>query len=181
MRPVPFMLAVVISFTPTLGFGQSAPASGPVIDGFGAVYAIDSVDLPTPPDRRYRAVFDVALAPESTGALNRRIETVARYLNMHAQAGVPSANVHAVLVLHGSASRALLQNEVYRDKFSVDNPDRELINALAEAGVEIVLCGQSAMSRGFYKELIVPEAKIALSAMTALVLYQSDGYALIAF
>ena len=42
-------------------------------------------------------------------------------------------------------------------------------DALAEAGVDVVMCGQTAMSRGFYPDLPVPEAKVALSAMTALV------------
>jgi intracellular sulfur oxidation DsrE/DsrF family protein len=157
-----------------------APRAGPVVPDFGAVYAIDP-DMPTPTNLSYHAVFEVAVAPDDVGVLNRQIETVARYLNMHAQAGVPNANVRAALVIHGPAGRALLGHEAYREKYGVDNPDRDLIAALADAGVDIVMCGQTAMARGFYPELLVPEASVALSAMTALVRFQAEGYALIAF
>jgi intracellular sulfur oxidation DsrE/DsrF family protein len=173
--------AAIAIFSPIAHAQAPTSLPGPVVTSFGAVYTIDRPDIPTQPDLSYRAVFEVRLAPDNVGALNRRIETVARYLNMHAQAGVPNENVHAALVIHGPAGRALLSHDAYRKKYGVDNPDRDLIAALAEAGVDIVMCGQTAMSRGFYPELLVPEAKVALSAMTALVRYQADGYGLIAF
>jgi len=75
---------------------------------------------------------------------------VARYLNMHAQAGVPRERLGAALVLHG-------------------------------AGVHIVLCGQTAGSRGFAKDELAAPVQMALSAMTANKLFQDEGYQIVAF
>ncbi len=156
------------------------PQAGPVIEEFGAVFDVPGIDWEAP-DVEYRAVFDVRDPAESPGERNRSIETVARYLNMHSRAGVPREKLHAVLVLHGGAAKGALRDDAYRERFGTANPDRELIEAINEAGAEVILCGQSAMSRGFPAADLAPGVRLALSAMTALVAYQQQGYSLIAF
>jgi intracellular sulfur oxidation DsrE/DsrF family protein len=156
------------------------PRPGPVIEEFGAVFDVPEIDRETP-DVEYRAVFDVRDPAEAPGERNRGIETVARYLNMHAREGVPPEKLHAVLVLHGGAAKGALSDDSYRERYGTANPDRELIGALIDAGAEVVLCGQSAMSRGFPAADLAPGVRLALSAMTALVAYQQQGYSLIAF
>jgi intracellular sulfur oxidation DsrE/DsrF family protein len=156
------------------------PRAGPVIEEFGAVFDVPGIDWEAP-DVEYRAVFDVRDPAESPGERNRSIETVARYLNMHVRAGVPRGKLHAVLVLHGGAAKGALRDDAYRERFGTANPDRELIEAIIEAGAEVILCGQSAMSRGFPAADLAPGVRLALSAMTALVAYQQQGYSLIAF
>jgi len=156
------------------------PRTGPVIEEFGAVFDVPEIDWETP-DAEYRAVFDVRDPAESPGERNRSIETAARYLNMHARAGVPREKLQAVLVLHGGAAKGALSDDAYRERYGTANPDRELIGALIDAGVEVVLCGQSAMSRGFPAADLAPGVHLALSAMTALVAYQQKGYSLISF
>ena len=156
------------------------PGAGPVVEDFGAVYEVSGMDWEAP-DVEYRAVFDVRDPAEAPGARNRNIETVARYLNMHARAGVPPERLHAVVVLHGGAAKGALSDEAYRERYGAANPDYGLIRALIDAGAEVILCGQSAMSRGFPAADLAPGVRLALSAMTALVAYQQRGYALIAF
>lgn len=156
------------------------PRTGPVVEEYGAVFDVPEIDW-TMPDVQYRAVFDVRDPAETDGERNRAIETVARYLNMHARAGVPREKLHAVLVLHGGAAKGALSDDAYRERYGTANPDRELIRALLDAGAEVILCGQSAMSRGFPVADLAPGVGLALSAMTALVAYQQRGYALIAF
>jgi len=53
--------------------------------------------------------------------------------------------------------------------------------ALHDAGVKIYLCGQTAAGRGFTTEDLNPAVSVALSAMTAHVRLQADGYTLIPF
>jgi len=142
---------------------QARPRTGPVIMDFGPVFDVSRVDFVTPTNRAYRVVFEVAPAPADSTARNDRLDTVARFLNLHARAGVP---------------RATLRNETYRARFGVDNPDLPLLDVLHEAGVRVILCGQSAMSRGFYPDLLTPYVEVALSAMTALTVLQQDGYVL---
>lgn len=156
-----------------------ARTTGPVIDGYGAVFAVPDPSFPTPSDAPLRVVFDVAETSDSPGTPNPRIETVARFLNMHAQAGVSRAGMDVVLVVHGAAGKDLLADQHYRARNDVDNPNSELLRKLMDAGVRVVLCGQTAASRGLPREELADGVQMALSAMTALVSLQNRGFALI--
>jgi intracellular sulfur oxidation DsrE/DsrF family protein len=158
-----------------------APSTGPVIEQFGPVYDVDSPDFVTPINMTYRAVFDVAQSPDAADQLNPRIESLARFLNMQARAGVKPEQVKLALVVHGAAAKNMLSNAAYKAKFGVDNPNAPLLTALQSKGVRVILCGQTAAHSGFSRQDLAPGVEIALSAMTALVVLQSEGYELIAF
>ena len=100
---------------------------------------------------------------------------------MHAQAGVPVENIKAVLVVYNKASKDLMNEAAYMDEYGFSNPNQELIEALMDAGVEVIFCGQSSSSRGIPKEKVIPGVQISLSAMTALIQLQDQGYRLIKF
>jgi intracellular sulfur oxidation DsrE/DsrF family protein len=174
------LAAALLALPPGL-CAQRAPTPGPVIDGFGPVYDIPDPDFTAPTDEVLRVVFDVAQAAPEPDQVNRRFETLARYLNMHARAGVPRENMKLALVVHGGASWEVVENEAYRAQFGVDNPNLALLEALDGFGVELLICGQSQSSRGIRKEELAPPIMQALSAMTALVELQGRGYQLIAF
>jgi intracellular sulfur oxidation DsrE/DsrF family protein len=160
---------------------QSTSQSGNVIPEFGKTYTVDTPDFITDTDLVFKAVFDVAKAPENPSTRNPYIETIARFLNMHEKAGVPVGNLKVRMAMHGQASYGLLKNVYYKEKFGVDNPNIALLEAIDKAGVEIILCGQTAGSRNLTKERRIPLTKLALSAMTILIQSQEDGYRLIAF
>jgi intracellular sulfur oxidation DsrE/DsrF family protein len=177
------------NFTPLIGalLLLALPAAaqeeftGPAIEGHGPVYAIpDAVDLG---DQAVgvKAVFDISVGSEDPAALNIRIETVARFLNMHVAAGYPQESVEAALVLHGTAARDALDNDGYQKRYGVDNPNIPMLEALREAGVEVYLCGQSREHRGFARDEIAAPVSIALSAMTVLLAKQKEGYGVISF
>ena len=174
------LLTVAATALPAAAQPLSAPATGPLIADFGAVYAVGSPDFATP-NGPFKVVFEVALGAPEPDQLNARLETVARYLNMHAQAGVAAQDMELALVVHGSAGKDLLGHAGFRARHGVDNPNYEMIQQLIEAGVEVVLCGQTQVHRGLRREQLAPGVKVALSAMTALVTLQSRGYQLIAF
>jgi len=120
--------------------------------------------------------FELAAPASSPDRPNAAINTVARFLNMHAQAGVPEENLSGAIVAHGGASFELLNNEAYRARFGVDNPNAELIAELIAAGQPVLLCGQSAASRGVPTDQLIPGVQVALSAMTAFMVLQDRGY-----
>ena len=160
----------------TMGRTESAGAEkGPRISAYGAVFDVPKPDFPTPLDQNYKAVFDVARAPNEPDRLNPSIETLARFLNMHARAGVPEERVRVALVLHGAARKYALQNTSYQARFHVDNPNLELLEELRAAGVRVILCGQTAASRSFERDELSASVELALSAMTFLITLQSDG------
>jgi intracellular sulfur oxidation DsrE/DsrF family protein len=53
-----------------------------------------------------------------------------------------------------------------------------LIGALTDAGVRIILCGQTAAYRDISKDDLLPNVELALSAMTAHAQLQQSGYTL---
>ncbi|NER13366.1 hypothetical protein GWK08_07950 [Leptobacterium flavescens] len=163
-------------------FGQEQKReAGPVIKNYGYVYTVKDVDFKTDTQNPLRVVFDVDRTFEANDKTNPLIETAARFLNLHAQNGVKAENMEVALVIHGSASQDILNNKEYRLKFGIDNPNTLLIKELDQAGVKIVLCGQTAAHRGISKEKALPQIQFALSAMTALVQLQNENYRLIKF
>ncbi|MEM7658576.1 MAG: DsrE family protein [Bacteroidota bacterium] len=178
------MIAVWISFllaSPAV-LAQTPPkVAGPVIAEYGAVFDIPSPDFPTDPGLTYQVVFDIAASPDEPDALNPAFNTVARFLNMHARAGVPLKQLKAVVVVHGRASKDVLLPEKYEELYGTENPNFALIQQLSEAGVELYFCGQSMYGRGLQRPWLSPDIQLALSAMTVLTTYQEKGYHLIRF
>ena len=177
------LLGLALAFPPVVPAQEAAPLSrpesGPVVEGFGAVYGVPDPDFETPWDVEYRVVFDVSVGADEPHLLNARINSLARFLNMHAQAGVDPDAMRLALVLHGSAGKDALGDAGYRDRYGIDNPNLPLLEQLAGAGVEIILCGQTAMHRGLAREELAGPVQLALSAMTALVTLQARGYSLV--
>jgi intracellular sulfur oxidation DsrE/DsrF family protein len=155
--------------------------TGPIIMNYGKVWAIEDADHQPDPDKEYRVVFDIMDSPDDHDTLNTKIETAARFLNMHAQAGVPRENLKVALVVHNAASKDIISNSAYTAKYRSDNPNEGLVKELLAADVQIIFCGQSSVSRGYPKEDLLPGVKMALSAMTALIEYQEKEYQLIKF
>jgi len=171
-HPFPLFFLIFVAFS---GISQSTK-TGPIIEKYGAVWEIEKPDFKTDKSLEYKVVFDVKVGPESDTEINRSLNTVARFLNMHAQSGVPASQLKAAVIVHGTAARNLLTDEAFRERYEVDNPNRELVEDLLEAGVEVIMCGQSSKTRGLPKEDLIPGVKIALSAMTANIQLQNQGY-----
>jgi len=178
----PFLVVLlsVAAAGPVRGQAPGPRASGPAIEGFGGVFRVENPDFATPMGE-YKLVFEVAEGADSPDRLNSHIESLARFLNMHVQAGVPRENLKLALVMHGTAAKDALDQEGYRAKYGMDNPNYDLIQALHAFGVQVLLCGQSQMSRGLPRDRLAPGVKVALSAMTALAALQNQGYIRVAF
>jgi len=179
IKQIIFLIAFMIT---SINYAQEAH-SGDVIQEYGKIYTVNNPDFKTDTTAQFKAVFDVARSFDDPAKPNALIETVARYINMHREAGVPSENIKVALVIHGSAFSDILKNEFYQEKFPEINinPNAELISQLSDQGVQVIFCGQTAAHRKITKVEALPEIKIALSAMTALVQLQNEGYQLISF
>ncbi len=152
------------------------PQAGPVIEPYGAVFEVVGLEVPVDLEREYRIVFDVATSTGEPGRVNPGINSVARFLNMHARAGVPVERMELALVLHGTAAKDALREDPFRDRYASENLNADLLRKLSAAGVEIFICGQSAMSRNLPDQELLPEVQMALSAMTIRADLQARGY-----
>ena len=166
---------------PAVNLEAQERVQGPIIQEYGEVFAVPEPDFPTDPDLVYKVVFDIGIGEEDPSQVNKRINTLARFLNMHAQAGIPAENLHVACVFHGTAARDVLKSEVYRERYGVDNPNESLLKALAEAGARMYLCGQSAFARNIPLDQKTDAVGLALSAMTVLIKLQGEGYRMISF
>jgi intracellular sulfur oxidation DsrE/DsrF family protein len=155
------------------------PQTGPVIENYGPVYELPDAGFKLDPAIVYRSVMDVSDSAQEVDALNRHIESAARFLNMHTRDGIPATNLQLAVVLHGSAGKDALSDAGYRQRFGVSNPNTALLNALNEAGVKIYICGQTARFRGYASEELNPAIIEATSAMTVLTRLQVEGWSLL--
>lgn len=176
------IILLVTVFAFAKAYSQELTASpGTVIPEFGNTFDIPNPDFKTDTEAIFKLVFDVAKAPEDPSVLNPYLNTLARFLNMHQKAGVSVENLHVRAAIHGQAAYGMLTNEFYKEKYGVDNPNIELLEALDKAGVELILCGQTAGSRDITSARRLEVIDVALSAMTVLSQSQMEGYSLIAF
>jgi len=160
------------------GLSDSA-TTGPVIVDHGPVFDLPDSAFQLNKDQTHKVLFDVAGGKRDRGALNRRLESVARFLNMHARSGVDPDKLKLAVVMHGGSSFDALSDVAYRKRFGMDNPNSELLAALHEAGVELWLCGQSAGFNQIKTDDLSSHVGLALSAMTVMVELDSQGYVLL--
>ncbi len=153
----------------------------PIIKSFGSVYAIPDAAHKPDPALKYKLLVELTENAEKPDSLNEYLEAVATLINLHAVEGVPKENIQVVIVLRKMATYAAFGNEKFKEKFKVDNPNLQLIKELNDAGVTFYVCGQTMLKRKFDKSILVPEAKIASSGLTAITTFQLQGYVLVKF
>ncbi len=124
-----------------------------------------------------KIVVDVTKGGKSD-KLNPAIEKVARFVNIYRGAGKTAAKVDIAVVLHGDATLSVLNSDAYAKRFKTkENPNLDCLRELREAGVEVLVCGQSLIGKGATPDEVVAYSNVAVSALTSLVNLQADGYA----
>lgn len=179
IKNLPVLISLCMLFIFSESYAQAPAATGKPISNFGPTFPIENPDYKTSLSEEYKVVFDITQASEDPSDLNKSVEAVARFLNMHVEAGKPLNTMRVYIVMHGGAAQTLLKNEFYKEIYKTDNPNIPLYQALNEHGVQIILCGQTSIARNISEERRIPETQISLSAMTALIQLQNDGYRLI--
>jgi len=154
---------------------------GIILENTGNVYRVDNPDLEFEKNKEYKVIFDIYTDSPNIDMDNPMLKTVARYLQIHTQYGIPRENLKIVVIIHGVASKNVLSDEAYKKEFKVKNPNTDLIKALKDNDIEMFVCGQSYAGKGYEPKDKSPHVKMALSAMTALVWYQTAGYQIINF
>ena len=171
------LLTALLLSAPVLAQSREGFGPGPVLPDVGPIAPVDS-DLALPKGTKFKIAFDVA-AKAAPGGLSRQIETAARTLNMHVAAGVPQKDVQIVVIVHGPGAMDLLKPEIYAARNDGKaNGSLAAVQKLLGKGVEIYLCGQTAMGQKITKADLIPGVKMSLSAITAHAVYQQRGYTL---
>lgn len=141
--------------------------TGPVFEDHGSVADVETT-VAVPTDTTLRHVFDVGARAEE-GQPNRTLVSAARFINMHARAGVDPERIEVAVVVHGKA--------IY-DVSGEAPGSADLVAALIDHGVKIYVCGQTAAYYDVSNDDLLPGVELALSAMTMHALLQQRGFTL---
>jgi intracellular sulfur oxidation DsrE/DsrF family protein len=162
------LLLSIIAALPCVALADlSSFTAGPVFEDYGPVADVD-ITMPVPEDSVFRHSFDVATRAKR-GELNPTLASAARFINMHAKAGIDPDRIKVAVVAHGKA---------IHDVSAEAAGNAKLVAALIERGVKIYVCGQSAAYYDVATDDLLPGVEMALSAMTAHALLQQQGYTL---
>ena len=171
---------LIITLVVTTANMASASANkfmaGPVIKDYGKHVKVQQ-DMSFDKNSVFKVAFDIS-EQAKVGDVSRKIESLARFINMHVANGVPPSNIHLALVVHGKAGFDLLSGSLYQEQFQKKNANSALLRDLMKNQVVVYLCGQSAGYYDITNEMLEPGIKMALSAMTAHVVLQNQGYKL---
>jgi len=149
--------------------------SGPLIQSTGASVEVNDATFTIPDGHIFKAVYVIDRA--DTAGVNQQLTTIARFLNLHARHGIPKERLYAAAVVHGTGWMSLLSDSAYGARFrGKANPSKRLVEELLANNVQLVLCGQTAGFRGVKREELLPGVQLAISAMTALNVFQAQGY-----
>ena len=146
---------------------ESAFTKGPVFTDYGPVADINTT-MEIAPGTVFKHSFDVS-SPAPDGEPNSTLVSAARFINMQARAGVSMDNIQIAVIVHGKAVKDVADEE---------STSADLIAALTDHGVRIIVCGQSATYYDVATDDLLPGVEMALSAMTAHAVLQQQGYTL---
>ena len=172
-----FLCALSTSAILSVSMAKAGPddfSTGPVFDDFGPTANINA-DFALPEDVILKHSFDVNTQADA-GTLNRSLVSAARFINMHARAGVDVDNIDVAVVVHGRAVKDVTNAAHYDGAVGGENANAALIAALTEKGVRVIVCGQSATYYEVDNDDLLPNVEMALSAMTAHAVLQQQGY-----
>lgn len=129
----------------------------------------------------YKLIFDFAVGnPDDlkNGIINPGIQEIIRIINLHKASGIPENRMDIAVVVHGPGTMTFLGNEEFKKRFSINNPNLDLVNQLQQKGVKFTVCGQTLALREIELDKMVAGMRKAYSARTTLSTYQLKGYVL---
>ena len=164
LRP---LLAILLALPAAAIADMESFTKGPVFADHGPVADVETT-VAVPADATLRHVFDTGTRAED-GQPNRTLVSAARFINMHARAGIDPERIDVAVVVHGKA--------IY-DVSGLAPDSADLVAALIDHGVKIYVCGQTAAYYDVANDDLLPGVEMALSAMTMHALLQQKGYTL---
>ncbi|MHB1862472.1 MAG: DsrE family protein [Gemmatimonadaceae bacterium] len=177
---------VVLSLAAMVGLASTAAAqqpagfwTKPAIKDFGPVHVWPEAVVRPDAKTTYKAVFDVTQGSPTSDKVNPGLDHVARTVNVFAAAGTPLSHLKFAVIIHGGATPIALDDKTFQAKFGHPNPDLAVIEALKKAGVELLVCGNALGDMQYTPAEVNPSVKVALSALSTLIILQNEGYALI--
>ncbi len=112
---------------------------------WSGVIPVDNIDEKPDVNMHYKLLMEITTGfkDSAAGKINDAIAEIGRLVNIHVQAGIPKQNIDLIIVAHGPILRSFYNNDVYKKKYKVDNPNIAVYNELLNAGAKFIACGQA--------------------------------------
>jgi len=153
----------------------------PFITGYGDVFEVAATKEVVNKKGKYKILVDIISPAANAKEISEHFENIARIANLHVAAGVKPENLSVMAVVHGPAVSFILNNETYKQKYGVDNPNQPLFTALKAAGIPLYVCGQTLFKRKVDPATLAPEFDIVQSAVTTITTYAPQGYTVLKY
>jgi intracellular sulfur oxidation DsrE/DsrF family protein len=173
-------ISIAIQAQPDKKFQFQTEVTLPIKD-FGKVYNVPFATDRPDPDMQYKIVFEASAEEMDSSHIYPPLEYAARMYNLHVYGGVPQKNLDVVLVIGGLGIPAAMNNEAYRKRYGVDNPNLKILAQLKAAGVKINGCAQAMMKNHIEPGDMNPDVTMIFSRFTTVSTYQMKGYAYFKF
>jgi intracellular sulfur oxidation DsrE/DsrF family protein len=146
----------------------------PLITAYGGVVKVpNAVEKPR---LGVKVVFDVT-ADAKLNNVNKGLERAAHLVNLYGAAALKADDVRITVVVHGNATKSVLNHDFFRPRFHVDqNPNISLIRELKKAGIDVLVCGLALNYEGFPGSAVINDVSVADATLAIIVNRQTDGY-----
>lgn len=172
LLPTLALLAAVLPCRPA-----AAQTGEALLRKIGTPAAVPNPSFPGDRTVEYRVAWDVTEGPATPGELTPGLARPANFLMLAEANGIDRSRVHLAVILYGGATTAVLTNAHHRAATGVDNPNIALMQAMHDAGVRIIVCGQAMAGRKMAREQVLPFVQVATSATFARATLHAQGYA----
>ena len=166
---------VILGYTGRV-FTQAQTGQKLPVVGYEAAKDIPGAKEMVDPNGDYKVLFDVTAKVKDT-EVEPILPLMATYVNTLAKNGVPASHRHIVALFHQGGGDAVFSNEVYKSRHNgADNPNIAILRALADAGVELHVCGQGLLGKKVEQSQLLPGVQADYWALVTVINLQQRGY-----
>jgi intracellular sulfur oxidation DsrE/DsrF family protein len=129
------------------------------------------------PAHDYKVIFSLVSVAQNVDDVNPGLKFIASFVNTFDYYKVPPSHRHFVAVFHGETVDLVVNDEAYKNRHNGhSNPNIKLMHELKMAGVQLVVCGQSALENNVDLKTIQSDVQLNLSATITYLNLESQGY-----
>jgi intracellular sulfur oxidation DsrE/DsrF family protein len=150
----------------------------PDADGF---VIIKDARMQPEKNRIYKAIYDATKFALDSSQILPALNMAGSELNALGVCHISIHHAKFVIVFHGAAINGILDNQHYKEKYGIDNPNLKVLKELRKTGVQLFVCGQNLLADHIDFKTISPDVTIASDALIVLMTYQNEGFALMSF
>lgn len=153
---------------------ENAQAAVPSV---GVMHEIADAHEKPDPSLHYKLVVDVKTMTDDLGAASPHLQALGGLINTYRKYGVPADHMQVTAVFHGPTILFVTRDATYSRRTGISkNPNLKLLQELAAAGVQLVVCGQSARGQHYVSDDLIPSAQLNFSATVTFINLQTRGF-----